>query len=1241
MKIRPFHRIALFFLFILIAPIAVAQREATDTNADKPADAKLDVIYTGRLLGYFRVPSLQKFNEVNGCPDEAHLNPSKAAKQFLAVRDTQSTDKTILVGTGDNFAPELEARVFSNVPAGLPGTNPNEYIIGNKELYWGSNERWVFYKEDTPFSRALRVTMAAGKGTIPNDNVACFLRRAQYAAVVPGKHDFYFGAERVRQFARFLARDGSGKYEPVQMLGANLVMETEPIESKPVSAKVKKEHTFVDWPSAYPILNLTDGKSVYPWFSVLKIQLAEIPSEAPYLKELKVLARTDGILSLSNLTGVIGAHSGMLARDLLSATSKSDIERMKAEQKRLSDLTANYQATQDLNQIRICSTNGDPNDLANSTCNNPKSSEIRMDGNKVVLYAYLKPVFSGPVNYSTLEYGKNHFVCRRGTNEKTKQPEDGCIRFKVYTPFFAFPHKAPNEVNDGYNDPEPYTIKNNVAIFGVVDPILSEQVGILNLGWKHSDDPELTSHVSAEDPADALTQQLEYFAIKYPHFSGMKVLLAQMPPQKARALAARFPEFQIVVAAADKEQATSTVTMSTTWTGEANDTFLAVPTPYFDPSTRKGKVHYGTINATQQNKEWNLSAKAFAGDPVEQEEDKAEAFWARIKQLPGCLQSGFPRKPDEESYGNQTYLKWLTLCAMQQHLGTDVALIQTRDLFDQIPVLDPELHTREAYGKGAAESNLNVQQTLDRLIWKSDLITLLYIPGSALKKALDKSEEYEAAESATLLLSVERGRKLETLGIQKQKDEYFINELPLDSNRLYAVATTDYIGAGDTGYPDLVNAARNPRTHPAAYTQELISISSLVCRKYFSDNPSSIPKYCLGSVDGNSYLDETTAKQIPPYDDESRFSRFQTASGLAWIKKRTPSSDPADGLEHRVQRRSFRVLSLRDLSIGFTDLDNNRTDESLQDKFAGVTASGVDSKENRDISASLDIRYSYFADKFEYFLGVGADYDRETTGDPTLATGVSFNKNRLFFDGGLVWWRRPGRELPNFGPVVSLRLETQPEHPFSAFNLNTPDKEQIRIEQKRGLLLLGRVGVRWQNRTNAAEFGGQYGREFRALRGYHFENPDDNDPECLVNAAQTLSDCIAAKSLPAAGMILPTSTPSALLEGRPRAGIYFNHIFSFPIWSKMKYEAKQDADFFFVKFHEDTTIDTRFRYNSKNSLLFTIWPNFSIGPTMELFMYQNKVNGNFLFQRQFGIVTKINFDIINRREKKSQVKSRE
>jgi hypothetical protein len=231
--------------------------------------------------------------------------------------------------------------------------------------------------------------------------------------------------------------------------------------------------------------------------------------------------------------------------------------------------------------------------------------------------------------------------------------------------------------------------------------------------------------------------------------------------------------------------------------------------------------------------------------------------------------------------------------------------------------------------------------------------------------------------------------------------------------------------------------------------------------------------------------------------------------------------------------------------------------------------------------------------------------------------------------------------LPNLGAVLSVHAETQAEEPFSAFNLNTDAKEQIRITQKRGRLLLARLGLRWQNRNNAAEIGAQFGREFRALRGYHFENPGDNDPECLVNSTQTLGDCIAEKSKPAAGLILPTSTPTALLQGRPRAGIYWNHKFSFPLWSKMKYEVTQDADFFFVKFHRDTSIDTRFRYNSKNSLAFMIWPNFSIGPTLELLMYQNKDKGNFLFQRTLGIEMKFNFDILNRREKGAQVRGRE
>ena len=1240
MNLRVLLKAALFSAFLFTSTNAMAQTRLTTEpeSAQPPTNGNVDVVYTGRLFGYFRVPSLQSINEVNGCPGDDKLN-SNAAEQFLAVRDKQDTSKTVLVGTGDNFAPQLEARVFSDVkPKG-------QYAIGNKELYLGSNAGWVFYKDDdTPSSRALRDQIAQGIGTIPNDNVACFLRRAKYTAIVPGKHDFYFGAERVRQFARFLAREGAGKYEPVQMLGANLVIKTEPIESTPVSAKVKADKTFDPWPSAYPVLNLHDGKSVYPWFSVVKIQLFDIPSEASYREEFKKAG--DRIITDQELKDLIKTNK---SKPDLPAT----LEQRTAEIKRLTDLETQYQAMKAPGQIKICATDGSPNDLpANRTqnCDPIERNELRLIDNKIVLYAYLKKdKFPGKGHYSTLAYGKNHFLCTV-INQNTKQPQDACMRFSTHTPFFYFPHKAPNEAGNthGYVDPEPYALKNNVAIFGVVDPTIGEQVGILNFGWKHKDDTALTSRVSAEDPVDALQQQLDYFEVREPKFSGMKVLLAQMTPQRARALAARFPEFQVVVAAADRPQATSNITMSTIWKPEipASGAFLAVPTPYFNPATRQGSVHLGIINATRQTEKWELSAKAIEGQLVPEPEDRAEKFWKTIKSLPGCLQSDFERnrKQSDESYDNQTYLKWLVLCTMQQHLGADVALIQSQDLFDKIPELKrdtTELLNRAKVSARDAERDENVQQMLDRLIWKGDLLTLIYVPGSALKKALDQSEKYASEETATLALSVDRGRKLETLGIRTENGEHFINELPLDNNRIYAVATTDYISAGDTGYPDLRKAARNPRGHPAAYSRQLISISSLVCRKYFYNNASLISQYCLEPVDGSLYLDETVAEQTPPYPPEGRFSRFWANTGLALPKSRTSSIDPAVGLENRVQRRSFRGFSLKNFSIGFKDLDNNRTDQSLQDKFAGISTSGVGSKENRTISVGLDTRFSYFADKHEYFIGLGVDYDRQSTGDPTLATGISLNKNRLFLDGGFVWWRHAGRELPNFGPVFSVHGETQLEQPFSAFNLNTDEAEQVRIPQKRGALLLGRLGFRWQNRTNTAEAGVQFGREFRALRGFHFDNPDGNDQECLVSSAQTLDDCIAFKSGPLERSITANSSPSALLQARPRAGIYWNHRFSFPIGSKIKYEATQDADYFFVRFHQDTSIDTRFRYNSKNSLRFMIWSNFSIGPALELFIYQNKVNGDFLFQRTLGIETTLNFDVFNRREKKSQIISRE
>ena len=113
-----------------------------------------------------------------------------------------------------------------------------------------------------------------------------------------------------------------------------------------------------------------------------------------------------------------------------------------------------------------------------------------------------------------------------------------------------------------------------------------------------------------------------------------------------------------------------------------------------------------------------------------------------------------------------------------------------------------------------------------------------------------------------------------------------------------------------------------------------------------------------------------------------------------------------------------------------------------------------------------------------------------------------------------------------------------------------------------------------------------------------------------------------------------------LTEDRPRAGLYWKSNFSIPFGSRVKYIFEDEGDFLFVKFSKDTTLDTRFRDISKHSLSFSIFPSLSIGPTLRLLLYQNKINHHFLVQREFGIETKFSFDLFNRREKGVQFRNK-
>src|SRR6266705_967697 len=304
------------FCLITLATASFSQGSSRATTGPIPSPTasptSQQIVYTGSLFGYFRVLDLQSGMTPRGCPiltpiptpssaskpdcsssekdDKNENQNSKAASQFLKKKN-RCFENAILVGTGDNFAPRLEARVFD--PEAKPlldplDLKPRNYQPGNKELYsWyelteeqqnatGAKSRWVFYDSVKKFPD-LEKQLREGNGTIPTDNVGCFLAAAGYTAVVPGKHDFYFGPERVRELARFMASITASKdYKPVQMLGANLVIKTVPVDKQAPRSDQKTDLWFkVGWPEKYPVLNLTDGKSVYPWFSDIHVKIAE------------------------------------------------------------------------------------------------------------------------------------------------------------------------------------------------------------------------------------------------------------------------------------------------------------------------------------------------------------------------------------------------------------------------------------------------------------------------------------------------------------------------------------------------------------------------------------------------------------------------------------------------------------------------------------------------------------------------------------------------------------------------------------------------------------------------------------------------------------------------------------------------------------------------------------------------------------------------------------------------------
>ena len=1080
------------FFLALVALAAQAQTWGPSPGT-QPA---YSLVYTGKLFGYFRYPDIQTSAD-RGCPDVAATPLPPQVQQFQAALQRLHSPTQELVSMGENFAPELLSRSVRNE---MPGT--------------------LHYRE-----LVSKDVIVSDRGRVLSDNVACFFRLMGFDAMVPGQQDFYYGPERLRQLARFLASPATPSYQPVQMLAANLI----------IGSAVRYKNP--------PLPNSRLPQAIQLALSASSPVHFDLPSAVmPWLPEVAVTG------TASRLT------------------------------------------------IYDCP----------ATPDNPKDFQLPFgEGNHCTLlpestasplaFRFARPASPSQnfLPYYSLDPGSNHALCAVFAEGDSRQTR--CQLFSVQYPFFQF------QPVSAATTPAPYFIPPNpnaAVVFGIVDPSLVGYIGQLSDVWMNNDH-RFDTRADVIDPIEALRQVLQLCDSDKSCRGRRKVLLAQMPYYKASQVASRLKVFDVVIAQPDLDHATGNETISRT--GNQNVPYVLAPGISFDAardnplSTNLRRVDYYSENSAQRffaNHVLDAAIKVDTGARC-----RTCSLDREVAQMTGAADN------QSKSYEE------LALTSMQQFCGSDIALLQHRDIFS-------------SFGKAVkmwpASFQPAPQQLLDELLWKGDFAFCVPVSGSTLKKVMSESDAFDKQDQDNLSIEVEKGRGLSTLGLQRDESgTLFIRGQQVQDNKLYGVGMTDYLAFGNTGYPELASEAIQPVVRLVSL-KSLNRLTGLACEK--------LPK---DFTRNSCQSDEISASD---YFAAIRQRPFDTTRGLtAWLEFRDWATHPlqsqpnattfvarkTDVPENVVERRGLWWFTLQNLSFGYNlnfikgsdrtvpgnFVGNNNfsqlsTPESSLFSFWGRARGGYSFPRYLDFYASAEVKYSRLSVRNSISNGNFGDYQ------------LTLGNNLLRGETGLTTKPLTGR-IP-IRLLASENLLTQIAQPFQQFTAPVPcgvlpcNSGATGIANyplAKSYLVLTRVGARIQNDQSWLEAGREYGENIDIPASYALQDPARPAPlMCDLAKGVTLSSCVSNDPL-----FTTQSTILPQLHNQKVAGWFLNFHSAVPLYRSRLQLLVDSYGELFDRERDDTVYNTRFYEDLTLALRVPIWGNLTFAPQVETFFYQSKV----------------------------------
>jgi hypothetical protein len=1224
------------------------------------AQAPLTVVYTGRTLGYFRYPEQQSRLNFDHCVDDPSTM-SPPTRDFAAALRAQSKDAQILVGMGDNFAMDLESRTFLDKTASGVDRQP-------KDLWtWDylTSHQWLHDNDNEVVHGRLGASLAAGYGTIPADNVGCFIRFAKYDAIVPGNADFYYGPERLRMLARFLMSDGQGSAFPkVAMLASNLaVITTVPGANPPIPDYQRERGPLGNQTLNYQVVQKQNGGEP-------TIQ-ADLPAAVlPYLRKI----------TIHNAFDVLDPNHGnrrvVLQNELDGARFNTRPQTPGPNATVVLDYPGASSRTLSVkyrfDTVEFCPAVAglrDPYRLDLQHC-----VQLKIDRDATAAAAgQLNNDLYYTAEAQILQPDTDWGVCMRWKNPPKGQLPI-CQLFSVHAPFLQYPTDAAISI-------PPYVVKesggNKIAIFGVVDPAVGLSIGRLNYAWLNKNS-KYDSQVEVLDPAMALNQLMQECNAHQDCKNARKVLLAHMPNAAAANLVANIGFlFDLVISETDDAHETGNIEISKQIVEQpergtdGRPPALVTPGSVYNASV-PGKITLIVQRATIRRPpdcitglcsgKWELTNQTTASDYVFHR-PSGGAMTLREAARAALLKDGVKPSSDEsdssEFWTTQQILERLALLEMQKTLHTDLALMQGRDVFE---------------AKRNGELTITpetLKEAIDRVYWKNDYALSLPVTGAMLTSLLKKSAAIAAAENNSVNIDLEKGRALVPVGVFQElaTKGIIVNSQTIQDGALYSAAVTDYLAFGDTGYTEFLTPAVPPPLRPRDF-RNLNPIANIVCRAIqkalVSTNPDFARTDC-GPEQLRAGDYEDISKQAP-FDATSGYTAWRQFVAWAvpsWQYQRSYSLYEGANQAERTSQQKPRFS----ITVEKTDLSAslNLHQNTLQAinappgaqvasidlqaaKFAGNPISQLTAPDSFSLHYDNRTRLRWSGRRFDFFAMDDLSYFGSKTQDTPYTPNYirSLSSNTLGLEGGALMRLFPRlKQAADLKLLVSERLDTQLISPLLGLPLKDAQRSTYLRNLNRTYRALTKAGFRLEDSRSWIEAGVEGGGNFGLPSEYKFGNqvcpagtgedyhnavyaspPVPSAGPAYYPGDQSLLDCVsyysyaAAPSATAAPLgspyLPPLSTPTIFAYSplsiykvdRTELGIFVNFSVNVPLpfSTKLSYLLENKGNLF-ANGHNDVATDIHYFDQLSNSLLIAARGNLSIKPEFDIFAYSSKVNG--------------------------------